>query len=169
VSFVPKDITSPVEDIFIKSIPSLKPGPLNTNTEGNNRFKCGVPGCEKSFTHQAALHQHALATHPIGRPSQLVSPKTNNPFICGVPRCNKGFKQLAALHQHTLAAHPNGGPSQPVSPQTSKCDHCGRSYPSRGVLAQHKADRYHTGTQGKRRPSNAESPSAVVLSRRMTN
>jgi len=152
VSFVPKDTTSPVEDIFIKSIPSLKPGPLNTNTEGNNRFKCGVPGCEKSFTHQVALHQHALATHPIGRPSQLVSPKTNILFKCGVPGCKRSFTQRTALHQHTSDAHPKRHPSQPVILQTSnlfKCDHCGRSYTLQGALAQHKADKHHTRTQDK--------------------
>jgi len=33
VSLVPNHTTSPVEDIFIESIPSLNPKSLNTNTE----------------------------------------------------------------------------------------------------------------------------------------
>jgi hypothetical protein len=92
-----------------------------------------VPGCNKSFTQLAALHQHTSAAHPNGGPSQPVSPQTSNPFKCN--QCDRSYKSPDALAQHKGDGHHTRTEIKPAF----KCGvpGCGRAFKTHDELTQH--------------------------------
>ncbi|KAG0009146.1 hypothetical protein BGZ80_002694, partial [Entomortierella chlamydospora] len=62
---------------------------------GERPFKCGHPGCDKTFTQLGNLKTHEHIHDEV------------KPFMCRLAGCGKAFSQLGNLKTHTAKMHPD--------------------------------------------------------------
>ncbi|TDL19835.1 hypothetical protein BD410DRAFT_398337 [Rickenella mellea] len=118
-----------------------------------NVFKCGVPGCERSFRSADDLRHHGDDVH---RKSNARAAPAKNPYKCGHAGCERSFQTREALVQHGSDSHRSqqagsssksqqnrraSGSSNNASGNPYKCGvpRCNRVYQNFPDLHQHTA------------------------------
>ncbi|ORY12320.1 hypothetical protein BCR34DRAFT_563910 [Clohesyomyces aquaticus] len=122
-------------------LPSHQPAVMKTQNTPKSAslksFKCGVGGCQKAFTSEAAVKNHKIDSHdtipvvrlPSHQPTVTKAQNTPNPSAvkntpvpaavknrpnpgaikCDVAHCGMSFRSEAALNVHKIDAHAIGG------------------------------------------------------------
>jgi hypothetical protein len=126
--------TSPNGSLLPDPVGMSRSPHIMVHAKPGNPFRCGVAGCNRSFTTQQGVLQHKSDVH------QKHSGKatgTANPFKCGV--CNRSFQSREARAQHVDQSHPS---RQSQSRTSFRCEepNCKRGFHTVTQLDQHTSD-----------------------------
>ncbi|KXS17263.1 hypothetical protein M427DRAFT_54918 [Gonapodya prolifera JEL478] len=73
--------------------------------EGEKKFKCTFPGCDKTYKNPNGLKYHALREHQVASSDMALNKMMLQPYGCTVVGCDRRYRNQGGLKYHLEHAH----------------------------------------------------------------